>query len=104
MSLMAERYLTKPRKIERKRHKTKNKTSVLHLEYCGDGFRIVDLTYDACLIRPCIVIEVDDWGKMHNEFFFAEVVSKLKTYSRNRGYNKISLANRKNYLWMDKLN
>lgn len=106
MSLLAARYdLTnrKTTRIDRNRNKRKPSTLVLHLEHCGVGIRIIDLTSSG-VFNPRTVLEVDDVKKMWDEDYFSGVISKIKFYQRQNGYDKVSLADYKNYLWKQELN
>lgn len=106
MSLLAARYdlinRPKPRK-DQTRDKRKPVTAVLHLEYRGVGFRVIDLT-NRNTESPRLVLEVDDIKKMHDVDFFDSVINRIKSYQRANGYNKVSIANYKMYLWKQELN
>lgn len=106
MSLLAERYVSNKsqRRIDRKRSKSKKiKTLVLHLEKVGEGFRVIDLTYN-CLDKPCLVVQVENSNMLTNEYFFAEIIRKLDSYRRKVNCDKISIAGYEDYMWKGKLN
>lgn len=106
MSLLAERYVSNksPRRIDRKRSKSqKVKTLVLHLEKSDNGFKIIDLTYN-CLDKPCLVVEVNNSKMLTNEYFFAEIIRKLKLYCRKVNCDKISIRGYEDLIWKGKLN
>lgn len=106
MSLLAERYTSKKsqRRIDRKRSKNRKvKTLVLHLEKVGQGFRIIDLTYN-CLDKPCLVVQVNNSKMLENEYFFEEVIRKLEVYCKRVNCNKVSISGYEDYKWKGKLN